>query len=181
MARGTPDNQGPIKAPAFLQGNSNGASDTRDMDTSRTTSMHMPPTGRIEDMERTDLSDMNIVQDSQATRDHAADLAFNEEVLIVTVSESNDPGAEPVVQVGVNGVNQFFPRGIPVKCKRKFVESLARAKPQTVTTADPQNMNGSGDQYKVIRRSAQLYPFQVIYDPSGLKGGEWLAKVMMEN
>jgi len=178
MARGTPDNQGPVKAPAYLQGN--GASDTRDMQTERTTSMHLPPTGNVEDIDRTDLSDMNVMQDNDATRDHAAELAFNEQILMVTVAESNDPGAEPVVQVGVNGVNQFFPRGVPVKCRRKYVESLARAKPQTITTSDPQSMNGSGDQYRVQRRSALLYPFSVNYDPAGIKGAEWLQKILMQ-
>lgn len=179
MARGTPDNQGPVQAPAYLKGNQTGASDTRDMETERTTSMQMPPTGSVADMDRTDLADMQVVQDLDGKRQWLEDTEFDKQKLIIMVQDTTEAGAEAVVQVGVNGVNQFFPRGVEVECKRMFVEGLARAKPQRVATTKLTQAS-EADQFKVTRHAALAYPFSVIYDPAGRKGGDWLRKILAQ-
>lgn len=106
---------------------------------------------------------------------YAAHLAFMEEKMEIMVHESTDANAEPIVQVGVNGINQFFPRGEPVQCKRKFVEVLARARETSIST---QTITTDRDVINRINRHTALrYPFSVIRDENP-KGAAWLKSVL---
>lgn len=106
---------------------------------------------------------------------YAAELAFMEEKMEVLVHESTDANAEPIVQVACNGINQFFPRGTPVVCKRKYVEVLARAKETSIAT---QTVNTDRDVINRINKHTALrYPFSVIRDENP-KGATWLKSVL---
>lgn len=139
------------------------------------TSLLIPVTGAVGDIERTD----QVIQvvDGPSLGEYAAELAFNEEVLQVMVHESTDKNAEQMVDVYVNGTPQRFLRGHVQSVKRKFVEVLARAKPQSITTS-VQTTNEDVIN-KVLKSSALRYPFSVHFDPNP-KGPAWLRKVLAE-
>lgn len=106
---------------------------------------------------------------------YAAQLSFMEEEMEVMVHESTDVNAEPIVHVAVNGINQFFLRGEPVTCKRKYVNVLATSKETSVST---QTINTDRDVINRINKHTALrYPFSVIRDPNPL-GAAWLKSVL---
>lgn len=118
------------------------------------------------------------VPDGPTIDEYAKALAFMEEPVTVLVHESTQDNDIPLVDVYVNGVAQFFPRGEPVTCKRKYVEGLARAKPTHVTT-DVRERNSENPQNIVNRRSSLRYPFSVIEDKNP-NGSAWLRKILAE-
>ncbi len=103
-----------------------------------------------------------------------------EEKVTVTVATTTDKNAEPMPAVYVNGVAQFFPRGVPVTCKRKFVEGLVRAKPIDIQANSELQSLGSEPVQRVYRNTAYKYPFQVIRD-SNPRGHAWLEALMAED
>jgi len=119
-----------------------------------------------------------MIPDGPTIDEYAKQLAFNEELVTVMVHETAEENAAPLVDVYVNGVAQFFPRGEPVTCKRKYVEGLVRAKPTAIST-DVRERNSENPQNVVNRRSALRYPFSVIEDKNP-NGGAWLRKVLAE-
>lgn len=103
---------------------------------------------------------------------------FMNEELEVLLYQPMNRGEEKVVQLGVNGVNQFIPRGIKQKVKRKYVEVLARSRNMNVSAEGFKLENG--ETKNVVRIAGGLqYPFQVIKDPNP-KGPEWLGKILAE-
>lgn len=147
---------------------------THDMQVGQDTKLVIPSTG---DVIRPDEPEIHI-PDGPTIDDYAKSLAFNEEPVTVMVHESPDENAAPLVDVYVNGVVQFFPRGEPVTCKRKYVEGLVRAKPVAVST-DVRERNSENPQNIVHRRSALRYPFSVIEDKNP-NGAAWLRKILAE-
>ena len=104
--------------------------------------------------------------------------AFMNEMITIVVNPPNDADEPMLVQVGVNGVNQFIPRGEPIEVKRKYVEVLARAK----RTDFKQNLDERlGEQaFNLVRPMHSLrYPFSVISDPNR-NGGAWLTAILRE-
>lgn len=107
-------------------------------------------------------------------------LAFMEEKVVVQVSTTTDKNAEPLPAVYVNGVAQFFPRGQNITCKRKFVEGLARSKPEMVNTDMTVQSLGAEPQNRVLRTSALRYPFHVVHDANP-RGAKWLEQLLTED
>lgn len=68
--------------------------------------------------------------------------AFMNEMVTIVVNPAQDPDEPTLVQVGVNGVNQFIPRGHAIAVKRKYVEVLARAKRTDFRQNLDERMNG---------------------------------------
>lgn len=104
--------------------------------------------------------------------------AFMNDMVTIVVNPSNDPDEPMLVQVAVNGVNQFIPRGEAIAVKRKYVEVLARAK----RTDFAQNLDERlGEQgFNQVRTMHSLrYPFSMISDPNP-KGSAWLLGVLAE-
>lgn len=104
--------------------------------------------------------------------------AFMNEMITIVVNPPNDADEPMLVQVAVNGVNQFIPRGEPVAVKRKYVEVLARAK----RTDFAQNLDERlGEQgFNQVRTMHSLrFPFSLLRDPNP-KGGAWLTGVLAE-
>lgn len=105
-------------------------------------------------------------------------LAFNEEKITVMVHESDDPHAEQLIEVGVNGKKQFFKRGVQQVVRRKFVEALARAKAtnysQKVDDPNPLVVN------RLMPRTALRYPFSLIRDDNPRGGHAWLQQLLAQ-
>jgi len=98
-------------------------------------------------------------------------LAFMEEEMTIIVNETTDKNAENPVFAGVNGQQVYFPRGIPCRTKRKFVDSLI-VKSTNVSTPEIQLQNGERS-FAIRQTSSLKYPFMVIEDKNP-KGNEWL-------
>jgi len=114
------------------------------------------------------------VADKVPSTEKADEIKFNEEVLTVIVHESTDPNDDPMPAVWVNGVSQYFPRGVEIDVKRKFVGVLARTKKTTYTQERLPDNAG----YRNIPHTRLANPFQVINDPSGAKGVAWLKSLL---
>lgn len=109
--------------------------------------------------------------------DYAKELAFMEEVVEVEVHESGDPNNnEPVINVYVNGVGQMFERGKVQMVKRKYVQVLATAKPETMRTETM--VQGNQVVNRIIKHQALRYPFTVREDSK--EGRDWLKKVLQQ-
>lgn len=105
--------------------------------------------------------------------------AFMAEPVTIIVADSSDPNdADNLVQVSVNGRNQFFVRGQAQTVKRMYVERLARAK----RTDYSQNLDERlGEQvFNTMRsRNSLRYPFTVLEDRNP-RGGAWLKAILSE-
>lgn len=107
---------------------------------------------------------------------YAQELAFNEELIDIMVSESTDENAEDVIFTACNGVPQYFKRGVIQTVKRKYVAILASAKEHNITT--PQFTTGDGARASGIRRTSSLkYPFMVVSDKNP-RGAAWLKALL---
>ena len=141
-------------------------------------SVDIPVSAKLDTISRPDLkleSENIVVASTGLDNSYAAQLAFMEEHMEVMVHESTDKNAEPIVQVACNGINQFFPRGVPVTCRRKFVEILARAK---ITSIETQTVNTDRDVINRINKTTALrYPFSIVSDPNP-QGAAWLRSVL---
>lgn len=103
--------------------------------------------------------------------------AFMNEPVTIIVNPSQDPDDPKLVQVGVNGVNQFIPRGEPFVVKRKYVEVLARAKRTDFHQTLDERL---GEAMNHLRSMHSLrFPFSVIEDRNR-NGGAWLTAVLAE-
>lgn len=141
----------------------------------------VPTTGRLDDFlgDRRNRSDLVLEPvASLGFEDHAAQLAFLEELVIINIAESADPTAENPVQLGINGRQVFIRRGEDTIVKRKYVEQLLRAKPTNVKTQVAKNAEGDVVN-RTIKTSAMKYPFSMVRDDNKL-GAAWMRKVLSE-
>lgn len=132
------------------------------------------PTGNLIRPEEPEI----MIPDGPTINEYAKQLAFMEEPVTVMVHETSSDNEAPLVDVYVNGVAQYFVRGEPVTCKRKYVEGLVRAKPTAIST-DVRERNSENPQNVINRRSALRYPFSVVEDKNP-NGSAWLRKVLAE-
>ena len=143
--------------------------DTTDMDVGQKTHIDIPGTGVID---RSALHEEGIeVVPAVAVDSYAADLAFMEEPVEIEVHESNDPNAEPIVDLYCNGIPQRIVRGQPIAVKRKYVQILAGARQVSMSTDT--RVQGEDVINRVSKRSALRYPFSVIRDDNR-RGRDWL-------
>lgn len=103
--------------------------------------------------------------------------AFMNEIVTVVVHDTTDKNAARIVPVSVNGRTQNFIRGLAQKCRRCYVERLARA----FETSYQQNLDpGQGEGVNTLYPHPALsYPFSVIEDRNP-DGQAWLRKVLAE-
>ena len=118
------------------------------------------------------------------------DVAFAEQGVTIRLERPAEKNAPRHIPVWVNGKGAevlvkgqwqtvtYLPIGQPITLKRKYVEVLARAKPESVSTRvvtpmdeDPQN--------HLDRSVHAKYPFSVIHDPAP-NGVDWLSRILME-
>lgn len=135
----------------------------------------MPNTGpaRIEPLE------IEAVTDGPGFKDLADQLTFLNEICEMIVHTTSDKNAEPIPGFWVNGRSQYYPRGQRVKCKRLFVEKVARTVTTNYTQEHYKDALGN-DAIRNIPHTSLSYPFTVTHDPSGDKGRAWLEKVLAE-
>lgn len=102
---------------------------------------------------------------------------FMNEIVTVVVADTTDKNAVRIVPVSINGRTQNFIRGVPQRCRRCYVERLARAKETSYAQdLDPRQ----GERLNVMYPHMALsYPFSVIEDANPL-GSAWLRKVLAE-
>lgn len=147
--------------------------DTTNMDVGQKTHIDMPAEGLID---RSAMQEEGVeVVPALAMDGYAADLAFMEELVEVEVHESNDPNAEPIVDLYCNGIPQRIVRGQPIAVKRKYVQILANARQVSMTTET--RVQGEDVINRISKRSALRYPFSVVRDDNR-KGRDWLRSVL---
>ena len=116
--------------------------------------------------------------DSPLDDDYFTALAFMEEPVTIRLERSQEKFAPLVVDVYVNGVPQWIKVGVPQTIKRKYVEVLARAKPDAVQTRvlDEESENPRN---VIDRYTSAKHPFSVIRDDNP-RGAEWLTRILAE-
>lgn len=100
---------------------------------------------------------------------------FMEMGVVISVNETTDDNAPPLVGVGVNGDVRWLPRGPKIRLPRKFLEVLAKAQERKIKSErnpDP----GAEEGMNIKKRNAQAYSFSVIHDPHP-KGRAWLERI----
>lgn len=131
----------------------------------------------------------NIAGDIGHEQAYKDALAFNEEAITLLIADTGSQSEYPetFVQCSVNGkpaevmINGgwqpigWLPIGVEFITRRKYVEVLARAKPETVrtehddaTVKNPRNM--------LKRSTRQAYPMSILRDDNP-RGREWFARI----
>lgn len=103
---------------------------------------------------------------------------FMNEPVTVEIHEVSEDQADQVFEVFSNGQVEVFRRGERKTVKRKFVESLARAKKtgyQNVEYTDENGVRG----FKYPAKTGLRYPFAVLEDANP-RGRDWLNAVLRQ-
>jgi hypothetical protein len=130
-------------------------------------------------LDRSDFASKFETVDTPLSSDHAKELLFMEEYVTVLIPAGNNPDAEEqFVDVGNNGVRQFIQRGVEQRIKRKFVEVLARAKREKISTPEFTDATGARAT-KIVRTPALIHGFQVTEDKNP-NGHAWLRGILAE-
>ena len=109
--------------------------------------------------------------DEKATR-----LAFYEEPVEIFLHETTNPTEEQLVFIGVNGEAKWLVRGRNHVLKRKFIETLARAKPTSIQTVETRGADGERVS-EVRRHTALKYPFSIVRDDNP-RGSAWAKELL---
>lgn len=105
--------------------------------------------------------------------------AFMEEAVVISVHETTDEKAPPLVFVGINGDQRWLPRGISIRIPRKFVERLAQSAERSYQTPETGVKEDTDNQRPVKQKSTQAYPFSVLEDsnPNKKLARKWFNRV----
>jgi hypothetical protein len=127
--------------------------------------------------------------DTPLEMSYVEQLAFNEDKIKIRIHPSTEKHAPKVAECWVNGepaevwINGrwvkmgYMPIGQELITKRKYVEVLARAKHDTVTT---EVVKTAEDEQNLAHRFTSVkYSFSVLADPSP-RGAEWLTRLLAE-
>lgn len=106
------------------------------------------------------------------------ELFMNEPVTVMVADTNDEQDADALVQVSINGRNQFFVRGVPQTVRRCYVERLARAK-KTSFSQNLDERQGEEVFNRMKSHNALRYPFTVIEDKNPV-GGAWLRAILSE-
>lgn len=107
-------------------------------------------------------------------KEYLARLAFNEEIVEITIAEDNSEFPVDPVWVSCNGKEKFIYRGEPTKIARKFIECLCNPLVR-VNTKQKKNNLGE-DETEIVQSRSLQYPFQIV-DPNPA-GRAWLRALM---
>ena len=147
--------------------------DTDELDLGMTQEFVIPSVGKLD---RTEFRDEFESVDTPNWKELAKTTAFYEDEVEVVISDTDAPNAEQIIQLSVNGTNQFLIRGVPQIIKRKFVEVLAHAQPENLSTPEFIDPNGNRAT-KVVKTRGLKYPFRVLRDSSP-DGRRWLESIL---
>ena len=109
-------------------------------------------------------------------------LAFNEELVGIYLYRGREEFAPDEVTVGVQGRQVSIPVEQEVLVRRKYLEVLVRAQPQSVRTQVIKPQEGSESvmiQNKIVRTRSSAYAFTVTQDKNP-RGQAWLEGVRRE-
>lgn len=143
---------------------------TSDAEPPMATTVEMASTCKV--VERPDLA--VVVDDTLASphiAEYVSDLKFMEDILTVSVAETNDKNAENPVPCGVNGEIRWLDRGKDYKLARKFVDSLIKREDR-IETENYSDDKGV-DQTRVKKIPSLKYPLSILHDPAGDTGRRW--------
>lgn len=109
--------------------------------------------------------------------------AFMEEPVIISINETTDEKAPPVVFVGVNGDQRWLPRGVPIRLPRKFVERLAQSAERSYTTKKIAANDESDNERPAKTKSTQAYAFSILQDsnPNKKLARRWFNRVTKQS
>ena len=141
------------------------AIETRDVESAAPVSLDTNSSVKNDEIDRHDLAVVtNESMDSPNVAAYAKELAFNEDMLTISIAKVNDPNAENPVTAGVNGILKSFYRGEEYKVARKFVDQLIVTEkiPTTHTYDDKEGVK----QTKIDVDFKMKYPISIIHDPS---------------
>lgn len=137
--------------------------------------LHQP--GAIETAE--DLADEIVLADPEVLhKAYADELAFMSEMVEVSIGRRAERNPPPFEHVAVNGKHVYFPVEVPVMVPRSYVEVMARARPQSVTTESGESPGDELAFNKVHRVASQAFGITVLRDTP--KGLAWLRDVMRQ-
>lgn len=101
---------------------------------------------------------------------------FMHQTLTIHVHDAGGPEDSDFCEVTVNGEYKLIVRGETTDIKRCHAEVLARAKHMRVVQKKVTLQDGSiGYEEKAVLK--HTYPFSVIHDPAGRRGGDWLKQL----
>lgn len=110
-----------------------------------------------------------------ADEDYLRDLAFYEEPVKILVHPTmSDRDTSRLISLGVNGVPQYILAGTPITVKRKYVEVLAKARPDTISTEASINSMTGKESNSIKKMSYNHYNFDILEDKNP-RGREWIA------
>lgn len=118
-----------------------------------------------------------VIEPNKAHFDLREEERFMNEMLEVTLAESNNPFDQQEVVVGHQGVSQTFIRGLAQKVRRKFVYVLATAKTDLISTPEVKGRDGERT-VKINSVAVPKHVFSITEDSK--KGREWLNRVRAE-
>lgn len=134
----------------------------------------------------------NIVKaEGPLNKDYLDELAFNEEPVTIRLEPSTDKNAAMWFPIWINGKGAevllgnrwvefgHLPVGVVLVVKRKYVESILRAKVDTVSTTVIER-NGENPENRVKRFTSALHSFSILQDKNPL-GVAWLEEVRRRN
>ena len=153
-----------------MSGNKRADIQTSDVEPPKATTIEMA--SDIQEIERPDL--VAVVDDTLASphmSELVKDLKFMEDILTISIGETNDKNAENPVPAGVNGQVIWLDRGKEYKVARKFVDSMIKREDrvETVNYKDKNNV----DQTKIDKIPSLKYPLSIMNDPAGEIGRRW--------
>lgn len=132
----------------------------------------------------------NIAHEAELMKSHQQALAFMEDPVTIRIeSNARTENPETHAQVKVNGKGaevlsngkwieiEWLPIGIELTTKRKYVEVLARAKPDSIRTVHD-DATVERPINTVRRTTSAQYPLAVLEDRNP-RGREWLSRIMM--
>lgn len=175
-----------LNNPVLRRGRRTGGSEADEFALGQSPDVILPATGSV-------TRESEIIQSvgESVHSDMVSELAFMEEPMTIYIEPSGSEDSEQFAQVAVNGKGAevfdantgkwypigYLPVGKEITTKRKYVEVLARSKPQKVKTRvdDPR-----GDPRNVVQRfTHSRFPFSVLEDKNP-KGRAWLSRIKAE-
>jgi len=148
--------------------------DASNVDVSRARKFDVPSVG---DLDRDSFIEVPEPSDTFHMASWLELEAFMNEQVLVEVHKG-DKNSEQTFELRCGNVSQFIVRGRRQTIKRKFLELLARAKPDTIST--PEYVDGAGNKgTRIVKTDSLRYPFSVVSDPNP-RGYVWLEQVLNE-
>jgi hypothetical protein len=121
------------------------------------------------------VQQIEAVPDFHGVGDKLAYEQFMQQPVVIKIHRATDKNAYQEVPIGINGDQRWFPRGIPIRIPRMFLERIAQCQPTSVETVENHDRASANGMIEKTT-TAHQYPVDVIMDPSPY-GRRWLARM----